>query len=44
VEEEEVIIIEMEIQIKTIELEVGIESLVVVHVEITQTIVEELDV
>jgi len=39
--EEEVRTAEMEIQVKIAELEVGIEPLVIVHVEIIKIIVEE---
>jgi hypothetical protein len=41
VEEEEVRIVETKIQVRTTKLDVGIEPLVIVHVEIIKTIVEE---
>jgi hypothetical protein len=42
--EEEVKTVEMEIQVRTIEPEVGIEPLVVVQIEITKIIIEETNV
>ncbi len=42
--EEEVRIVETNIQVKTTELEVGIESLVVAQVEATKIVVEKIDV
>jgi hypothetical protein len=42
--EEEIKTIEIEIHVRTIELEVGIEPLVVVQVETTEIIIEEIDV
>jgi hypothetical protein len=42
--EEEVKTTKMEIQVRTIELEMGTKPLIVVHVEITKTIVDKIDV
>jgi hypothetical protein len=42
--EEEVKTVEPNVQVKTVELEVGIEPLVAIQVETTKIIVEEIDV
>jgi hypothetical protein len=42
--EEEVKTVEINVQVKTIELEVDIEPLVVIQVETMKTVVEEIDV
>jgi len=42
--EEEVRIVETNIQVKTIEPEVGIEPLIAIQVENTETVVEKIDV
>jgi hypothetical protein len=42
--DEEIKTIEIEIQVRTTELKVGIEPLVVVHVETTKIVIEEIDV
>ncbi len=42
--EEEVRIVEKNIQVKTIEPEVGIEPLIAIQVENTETVVEKIDV